>query len=243
MRLKFLSLVYNKDNTMNIKDKIQKMLELAKRAGTEEESATAMRMVLQSLAKHNLDMSDIENEEEQEEDVVQLSVNGGKQAWQELVWISISSLYFCRVFSSRRNRDGKFYKTFVLIGRKSNVDAAQTVISYLIELGKELSAGVGGALYRNSFKLGYSCRISDRCEDEKSRVTNVNLVEYASMAPAIINLYAVTKAENEDFLDKLNLNLKNKTIAPQYRDEQGYRAGVEAGSKVSLKSAPAGRLE
>lgn len=226
--------------TEDIIEKIQKVLELAKRGGTEGEANAAMHKVLELLAKHNLDMSDVEHQEKPE-DIIELSCEAGKPQWHTLIWGAISDLYFCRVFSRRYKRQEKWYKSFVLVGRKSNVDTAKSVIAYLIDLANELA--VGDTLYRNSFKIGYAQRILMRCDEEKKKATNTNQIEFNSLAPAIINLYALTKKENEDFLAGLNLNLKKRKINPPAYDEKGFLNGWETGSKVSLKAAASGRLK
>ena len=196
---------------MNIKDKINKMLELARRGGTEAEAETAMRMVLQALAKHNLDMSDVEETEEKDEDIIEDITDGGKSMWQHFIWISLSKLYFCKMYTQKYKKNGKIYKSFVLIGRKSNVDTAKSVIKYLIELGTELASD-GDTIYRNSFKNGYAARIFHRCEDEKKRATDLTQIEYTSLAPAIINLYEVTTIENNKFLEDKGVKLDNRKI-------------------------------
>ena len=87
--------------TEDIIEKIQKVLELAKRGGTEGEANAAMHKVLELLAKHNLNMSDVEQHEEKPEDIVELSSDAGKQQWQAIIWNAMADLYFCRVFSRR----------------------------------------------------------------------------------------------------------------------------------------------
>lgn len=224
-----------------IKEKIQKMLELAKRGGTEAEAETAMRMVLEALAKHNLNMSDVEDTAEEDEDVIEVSTDGSKFTWQGILWNALSELYFCQVYSKRYRLNGKDYKSFVLVGRKSNVETAKSVITYLIQLGEELSQG-GDTLYRNSFKNGYSHRIAERCREEKRKATDNKLIGNADLAPMIINLYAVTKTENHDYLAAKGVRLVNRAISTNSRDANGYNAGRDAGGKVSLRNSAQGRL-
>jgi len=67
----------------SLKEKIAKIMEIAKRGGTENEMNVAMQKVQELLMKHNISMSDIENIEVKDEDIIEERHDGKHgQAWQ-----------------------------------------------------------------------------------------------------------------------------------------------------------------
>lgn len=236
----------------NIKEKIAKILELARRGGTEAESATALRMAHELLAKHNLEMSDVQNVTVEDEDIVEQGQDVPSRApWQGIIWAAICPLYFCEVYSTRYVLNGKNKKSFRVVGKSSNVETALSTVNYLVALGEELSSvGKNDALYRNSWKSGYSSRIAERCRETKQAAIKKlagseekALAGSEEKALAVINLYTVTKQENTAFLAAKGVHLGgNHRTRGSIRDSAGFAAGKAAGGQVSLRGGAAGRI-
>lgn len=246
----------------NIKDKITKVLEIAKRGGTEEEANTAMNMALQLLAKHNLSMSDIEGDSIEDEDVIQSSSDGGSnQPWQRSIWYAIAKLYFTTFYSSTYMLNGKKKVSLVVVGRESNVQTVKEIASYLVALCKELASGTGeDTRYRNSFKTGFADRIRARCIEERQKAerestanaarltfnNNVNAAAEALKnncnALTLTNIYALRTRESLDFLRAKGIRLTSRTSSWGSRSGDGYGAGCAAGNSVSLRTSARQRI-
>lgn len=221
----------------DIKDKIQKVLEIAKRGGTEAEAATALSLAHELLAKHNLSMSDVQREESNEEDVVEFRAQGeSNRQWQGIVWMSVSKLYFCQMYaSSYALPSGKTGKSYVVVGRESNVETVKEVAGYLVALCKSLieKESLADTLWKNSFKNGFASRIYDRCEE--TRAQSVTKIESNGSLLPIVALYELTKKENYDFLAAKGIKLRSGGSSRiTFRSKEGYNAGKAAANSASL---------
>jgi hypothetical protein len=80
-------------------EKINKLLALGERGGTEAEATAAMQKVHELLAKHNLSLDDVKESPVAEEDYVRDEAEASaRQPWQDWVWTSVAELYFCKHF-------------------------------------------------------------------------------------------------------------------------------------------------
>lgn len=120
---------------MNVENKvlgrIKKMLALGNDAGaTEAERETALRMAYNLLAKHNLSMSDLpadQNNEAREELFTTISAD----KWARDLAAAVAKLFFCSYYFSRAGTAGKDRHYFV--GRQSNTVTAMYMAEYLIK--------------------------------------------------------------------------------------------------------------
>lgn len=219
----------------SIKSKIQKVLELAKRGGTEAESDTAMKIALELLAKHNLSMSDIADIEVKDEDVTESSTDVNRQVWQSQIWNGVSNLYFCTCYQKRYSLNGKDYKSIVVIGKPSNIETAKEVVSHLIHLAESLCDSSGqDRSWRNSFKNGFTSRVCARCRETKANHITKLSHENQERGLVIINLYALTAKQNADYLKAKGIRLCSTTSRTSARNGEGYRAGQSAGNSANL---------
>lgn len=223
----------------NIKDRIQKILEIAKRGGTEAEASTALSMAHELLAKHNLKMSDIEEREVKDEDIIEAREEGKPgRTWQGQIWYAVSELYFCQYYTSDFTLpSGKRGRSYVVVGRESNVETVREVAGYLTALCDSIARNEPNVdiLWRNSFKNGFSARIGERCRETRAAATK-KLEANGAMLP-IVALYELTKRENKDFLAARGVRLTVRSARSSYRNAEGYRAGRDAGSSASLSKS------
>lgn len=202
-----------------------------------------MRKALELLAKHNLSMADVEAHEGEAEGIGRSDTNAGRTVWQRYVWAGISRLYFCNYFREVRYVSGKPKYTHVVIGRESNVETVEDIVTYLVDLGEELARNTGGdTVYRNAFKLGYGRRIRERAIQQKDEATTRFVDSDTGGNLPILQLYELTTRENEEFMAMLGIRLTFRNSRPTYSSNDGYQAGQVAGQSVSLSSAARGRI-
>ena len=177
----------NETNTPNetIIRKIQKLLALGKRGGTEAEASAAMDMAQDLLAKYNLDLALVENtaveggtvvvEEKREKTKVDRSAMYG---WQRDLMKRIAESNFCwywtmdcREPKGKPDASGyqeyKSVKRHVILGRETNVAAVRFMYEYLAETLEALMPFPSkDRLSRSaiSWREGASERLAERIE-------------------------------------------------------------------------------
>lgn len=235
-----------RENRMNdeIKNKIHKLLELAKRGGTEAEATLAMQKAQEFLTKYNLSMSDIQTSEIKDEDVTEENIDAeNRQTWQGHIYSGICALYFCQSYTSNYRLNGHLKTARVLVGKPTNIAVVKDVAQYLVLLGKELAeASNQGTLYRNSFKKGYSSRIYWRCNDQIKQAKAQISHDVTERALTVTSLYALTTQQNKDYLKSKGILLVNRRSQSSISDSNGYRDGQTAGNSVSLTSGTKQRI-
>ena len=231
----------------NIEEKIQKLLIMAERGGTENEMQVAMRMVQELLAKHNLEMSDVQKTEIEDEDIIQEKNDiDNNVPWQRNIYYSIGRLYFCKVYSSYSYLPfGKKYVSMAVVGKQSNVQTVRIIAEYVIKLCNELSKQPGtDRSWRNSFKNGFQSRLSQRVTEELRQMQTVigKDREQTQNAIAIRDLYAISARNNDEWLKAQGINLSTGRSSTYSRNSAGYNAGGQAANNVSLRSSAAKRI-
>lgn len=116
-----------------IVERVQKILALGRRGGTEAEAAAAMAKAQELLAKHNLDMAAVEKGAPSQREKV--SRDTGMYLYQRRLWHSVADLNFCLCFTTvelGEYRGKKKYRnrTYV-VGRKVNTRATLAMAGYL----------------------------------------------------------------------------------------------------------------
>lgn len=115
-----------------IVERVQKILALGRRGGTEAESAAAMAKAQEMLERHNLTMEAVERGPTEREKVSQ---DTGMYLYQRRLWKSVAELNFCLCFAyvalgKYRGKPKLRNKTFV-VGRKINARSTIAMASYL----------------------------------------------------------------------------------------------------------------
>jgi hypothetical protein len=227
--------------------RIRKMMALANDAAASEgERDNAMRMVLATLAKHNLTMAEAEAHGQQEEARERGDTLSRDQPWCKHVAHSIAKLYFCRYFFSRTAVKGKVKHNFV--GRPANVATAQAMADYVIrsimsEANREWKKQANPGPWWTAFCKGASVRISERC-DELRKAEEAASEKTPGTAVVLASFYQRELAANNAWLERAGLVLtKGKSREKAYGGD-GYGAGKAFGDKVSLNrqvgAAPVG---
>jgi hypothetical protein len=234
----------NKEINMEaIITKIQKLLALGERGGTEAEATAAMQKVHELLAKHNLSLNDVKNAPDAEEDCVMDETTAtAKQPWQDYIWDSIAKLYFCRHLKRTRYSGNKVTGVqHLTIGKPSNIAVVKYVAVYLIRTGEALAkeAAVGQdsrQTFINSFKKGFAIRVAGRVAEEIQKARDGKLADSATgTALTVLPLYEQAKREIDTSIQESNIHPR----APRggrvgVSNYSGYTAGKEAANGVSL---------
>jgi hypothetical protein len=221
--------------------KINKLLALGERGGTEAEATAAMQKVHELLAKHNLHLDDVKEAPVAEEDYVRQEADAtAKQPWQDWVWFAIAELYFCRHFKQKYRGS----TSHLIVGKPSNIAVVKYVATYVIRTGEELARRAGtGAAFRNSFKKGFASRIAVRAREEIAKAKTGGLSDSSTgTALVVAPLYEQTKRDIDRFM--LEQDMKPKMQAARstsVSDPDGYRAGRAAVDTVSLRGDAVGQ--
>ena len=150
----------------HIIEKIHKLRTLTERRGaTEEEALAAQQHMFALLAKYNLELSQIPDDEPTRPDTTIASESAERPStrWKQFLYTAVANLNFTECFTLR----GHIY----IIGTQANRIATMEMASYLIEtverLANEAAAEVPGderRRFRHSFAEGCAARIYDRIE-------------------------------------------------------------------------------
>lgn len=219
--------------------RINKLLALGERGGTEAEATAAMQKVHEMLAKHNLSLDDVKDSPVAEEDYIQdESEASSRQPWQAVVWSAIAKLYFCRHLTKR----GPAGTRHLVIGKSSNIAVVKYVASYIVRTGEELAQKAAFGVeakreFRNSFKKGFAHRIYSRVEEEIRNAKAGKMTDSVTGTALVLSpLYDKSGREIERFLMDQGMKVRRTTASMSVSDHGGYAAGRAAGDSVSLRS-------
>jgi hypothetical protein len=224
-----------------ILSRIRKMMRLANDAGaTEGERDNAMRMIHATLAKYNLEMSQVEDSDPaQQEKRERMAAAFLGKPWACQIAMSVAHLYFCKYFSSRAPGNGgpaqKANHHFV--GRHSNVITAQEMAQWVVEtVNKEAqrfqrTMGVGYGEYR-AFAQAAALRIYERCK--QIRAESEKQSENACTGLIVANLYRTEMIANDAFLNDAGVKLRQSRSQSEAPGARARAAGAAFGNNVSL---------
>ena len=222
-------------------EKIRKLRALAdpKRGATEAEAAAATARMFALMAKHNLELSELDDKAaSSEREVGQDHTKATTYSGDLFLVQSISRLNFCEYLrGAGRNR------THIIIGTKSNVVATREMIDYLVStIGKLAHEGSKSQpedkrpSWRHAFRHGCADRLRERIEElrEQARKGKARQAEGSSNLPALANLYDVAAKANADFMAKAFPKLKTSKVNAKLTSATGYAAGKAAAESVGL---------
>ncbi len=219
--------------------RINKLLALGERGGTEAEANAAMSKVHELLAKHNLSMDDVKDSPIAEEDYTQdESDAAARQPWQGIIWTAVAKLYFCKHLT----KTGPKGTQHLVIGKPSNIAVVKYVAAYIVRTGEELARHAAAdaeskQTFRNSFKKGFAFRVYARVEDEIRAAKTGKMTDSATGTALILSpLYDKSGREIDRFLVNHSMKVKRSTCSMSVSDRSGYAAGRAAGDSVSLRS-------
>ena len=214
----------------NLIEKLQKILALAARGGTEAEACTAMAKAQELLALHGLSMADVDGHVRQADRTVDQVVHtGARYDWRGSIASGVGKLCFCFVVNCTSSKGGMLY-----IGKQSDVAVASELARIVIETGEKLAREMPAAnSFRRSFLRGYGDRIAARCAE----MVRAPAVKTSTGTDLILHpLYANAEANGRDYADKqLGMRLRScRSYRRGPRNGSGYNAGKDAANRVNL---------
>lgn len=219
-------------DTNKILERVKKMVALGNDAGaTEAERETALRMAYNLLAKYNLSMADLPEDDSAEarerQDVV-ISAD----RWARSLAQAVAKLFFCRYFYSSTGTSGKDKHCFV--GRQSNCITARYMSEFLIKSVKREAT----SRYKSpttpqgrSFCVGTVDSIRKRVEE----MIKTDTESTPGTALVLVSLHEREADANQKWLDNAGLSLTTaKARADNSLRAGAFYEGREYGKTVSL---------
>jgi hypothetical protein len=237
-------------------NRVRKMLALANNAAaTEGERDNALRMAFATMAKHNIQMSDVAHsgtpDEAREQQVAQLSV----YPWARSIAHSMADLFFCAYYFQRPWKGKRASHYFV--GKQSNAITANEMACYVVgSVFKELRQRYGSetAPEARAFATGAADKLRARVRTMQREATTPTvsqgvqagapgsdvMIASTSTTPGnalvLANLYKTEREANDAWV--LAHEGELKTAAPRTKHAGGsaYHEGAAFGGKVSLNT-------
>lgn len=212
-------------------EKIKKLLALAAdKNASEGERDNALRMVHGLLAKHNLDMNQVEASQKCEGREQHINATFG-MLWCRQVSQSIAKLFFCNYFYGQKINGTKMNHHF--IGKSSNVVTAALMADYVIySILKECRSRGRHNLSSEarSFALGATRVVRERVE------ALMKSPEGATESTALVvrNIYETEFEANAIFIKEMGTKLVTKKARSVPVDGAAYAAGKDYGSGIGL---------
>lgn len=159
-------------------EKIEKLLNLAAKAGTSEEAASATAKAQELLAQYNLDSAVLEDTDaKRSAKREEAKIEGGLYAFQRELWRAVARLNFCHYWSQSYIELGKKRRRHALVGRVVNTRATMAMASYLQDaierLSKERVSEEGWLQSSNwawSYRKGMAQEVIDRLRDRREEI-------------------------------------------------------------------------
>lgn len=232
----------NQQVSEKVMDKIRKLLAHAKdnAAGGEHERDTAMRMALKLLAKHNLEMKDVQDMEDKE-DRDEVHYEEFPDPFRKFIANAIAELYFCQFYHTKVA--GKQKNNFHFVGLESNCYAAKEISAFVIrsvytESQKQQNT-VGGGVhgYGTTFRNAAAQRIRERCTEMRKAEESEQETVSTGTALVLANIYEQEAQANSNFIEKvLEVKLKTTKHRLSNKSAKANAEGREFGDKVNLSS-------
>lgn len=222
----------------NIIEKIQKLRAITERRGaTEGEAIAAEQRIFRLLAKYNLEISQIPDDEPTKPDIRIESESADRPAsvWKQYLYTAVAHLNFSECFTWRQH--------IIVVGTRANRIASLEMASYLIEtvecLANNEAAEVPGderRRFRHSYAEGCAIRIYERLEQMRveAQAGRMKAENPNSLLPALADLYQTNRARVDDFIADHFGKVYHRTHYTREGHDGGYIVGYNAGGKVGL---------
>lgn len=219
---------------ITISQKIRKLLALAEGNKNEHERDAAMRLALELLAKHNLDLERVNNNID-ELDIVEVAIKLKLEPWIRWVLRASCTLYYTDYIMSPVYRgyfgDRKEYHP-VFIGTKENIAVTIELAIWLINSIRSESNWLYSEQFeRRSFRLGASHKLAERAAElvEEERVTAAG---GSTKSNQLLVLRNNLQSANQNYLAQMNL--KTFHSKSSYCSDDAYGRGESFGDSVNL---------
>lgn len=228
---------------MKLIDKIRALKAKAEKTDNEHEAAAFAAKVQELLTKHNLHISDVEIDDEEQEDMERVTYDPRyTDPWRRVLCGATARLYMCDIYMDYM-WDDKKQKTktvVVFVGRPHNIVVAQEMFEYLVATTLRLAReyGRGDRKAQLGFERGCGLRLADRMEALRAEQTRGTPKRDVAGNPG--NLPALYMDEAEQ-IAKIFEGLGLKTKSNRTKLNGHSAAGAEAAEGVSLNTQVGGR--
>ena len=215
-----------------MKDKIRKLLALANDPGaTEGERANASRMAAKFMAKHDIDLSDLQEAELREQfDLISGEAVGcrpGKKNPSEVpTWIGVIA-WGIKLYTRTRatsGRGGVYFK-----GPREDVELAQWLQGILVTSCYTASEGRSQAA-ASAFRNGYAAVIQSRF---KAMVQDRTNADQEATCTALVRVQDVRKQVMDEAYGSEEEGKKSQNRQSQEGAEAGRNAAIPTGRPIS----------
>lgn len=197
-----------------VKERIAKILELANNNPNEAEAQAAALKAQALLAQYKIDMSEIDDIEDEIEDIVEGEMLVGKgNVWRYSLMTIIGRNFRCGIFK-------RGSKKLCFLGFETDVDIAISTFEYLFDTGNRLAA----QKQREMKREGYDTRL----------IKNTFLSGYLDGIASVLDkqctaLMIVTPKEVKDAMSSLNLHRGRSTSMKVGTNHAVYSSGYDSG--------------
>jgi hypothetical protein len=224
--------------------KLKAMADSAGKVGNEEEAQAFANMVQTLLAKHKLDASEIEWEQQKQEELVYLPTDLQKthQTWEMDLASIVAKASCCRVvFNAGGRKTAKRVGAAWFYGTRTDAEGAVAAYTYLMAAATHLSErayvryfyeckGRGEVHrargYKGSWLLGFVGRMARRYRD------NEIAIQSANAGTALVRISQALAR-----VDEAAKNMKQTEIKrDDPKNYRGYQHGVEAANRITLSN-------
>lgn len=208
-------------NTEKIIEKIKNLMELAQDNPSDEEGQTALLMAQKLMLKHDIHLSQVDDEPEKFETGVALGKSGKRVAWWEKdMAVLIANNFRCYVINQRN----PYLRTseILFFGEKEDSSTAAKVyeaaLMYLRYRLKRLPNK--SPEFKNSYLMGFILSLDERFQKQVEE----------------FGLMIIPKKEVWEDLQKefTNLSKANTKLPDAGFDQEGYDLGKEQGASAKI---------
>jgi hypothetical protein len=239
----FAQYAKGKENKMDDKiiGRIRKLMAVANgnAEGGQHERDTALKMAHNLLAKHNLSMADVKEEDKEGRSTKEKYMTS--HAWAKIVAGSIAELFFCGFFTTKVGPRGTTRMKMTFIGLESNVATAKEMVDYVVssissEAARKARQYDEGGSYVRTFCNGAAYQIAKRCRElRKAAEEESAATPQPGTALVLASLYKREVAANDQYVVAvLGIELEHKPLRPQIKDNGAYIEGRMYGDKINL---------
>ena len=226
-------------------EKIRKLRALTEERGaTEQEAIAAQQAMFTLLAKHNLEISHILDNEPSRLDatISAQSAERPSTVWKQLLYTAVANLNFSQCFTLRGSIN--------IVGTRANRIATFEMAGYLIQtvetLAEQASADFPGderRRFRHSFSEGCANRIYERLEQMRLEAQAVRMKadDPNCLLPVLADVYQSSKARVDDFITAHFGKLHHRTHNASNGHNGGYVTGYKTGDRVGLHQQVRGK--
>ena len=228
------------DRTLDasIIEKIRKLRAITERRGaTEGEALAAEQRMFRLLAKYNLEISQIPDDEPTERDtrIESESADRPSSVWKQFLYTAVANLNFSECFTWRQH--------IIVVGTRANRIATLEMASYLMETVERLANKEAAEIpgderrhFRHSYAEGCAMRIYGRLEQMRleAQAGRMKAEDPNSLLPALADVYQTNRARVDDFIADHFGKVYRRTHYTSGGHDGGYILGYNAGGKVGL---------